>query len=489
MSKAGYRGGFNPFRDNHGHWTTGAGGESASASRPSGPTGATAPASRPTGTPHAVHGDVSVHSVSDGQGSRYEVWRGTTHVQSYEATRTTWRQARADAVAHAERSATPPPAPAQASGRFPEAGSPEDMQARQAAGRPPAAEIRYQSIDYRVFNRADRSGGRAVEIWNGDQLAEVIPVRHGYGDAEEGHAVERVRERMRTAQSERDRSNVALAAAAAATRPTPRPQRDMTDNEAIAAAANTPRRPPPTGTPASGAPPASPGPPAPTHLADGTPRDVLSIPHFNGRHRVTSEYTGNLDDATQIMFGRPMSLPEVAALSGAPDGARVTLSGADTHITLTITHPLYDRPSVREIYYTSNKTVIKNSILRIHPDAPQGFGTHVLASQVRAARAAGVKELKLYAAGSPHDRAWNGFYSWPRMGFVGPLSDNVITFARRAGFTLSDSATTADLMRQPGGAEWWKRSGTGGNMTFDLSDDSVSMQVHTDYLREKGHTS
>ena len=189
------------------------------------------------------------------------------------------------------------------------------------------------------------------------------------------------------------------------------------------------------------------------------------------------------------MFGRPMSLPEVAALSGAPDGARVTLSGADTHITLTITHPLYDRPSVREIYYTSNKTVIKNSILRIHPDAPQGFGTHVLASQVRAARAAGVKELKLYAAGSPHDRAWNGFYSWPRMGFVGPLSDNVITFARRAGFTLSDSATTADLMRQPGGSEWWKRSGTGGNMTFDLSDDSVSMQVHTDYLREKGHTS
>ena len=499
------------------------------------------------------------------------MWRGTTHVQSYEATRATWRQARADAVAHAERAATPP-APAQASGRFPAAvphpGSPEDRQARQAAGRPPPAEIRYQSIDYRVFNRADRSGGRAVEIWNGDQLAEVIPVRHGDGDAEEGHAVERVRERMRTAQSERDRANVALAAAAAATRPTPPPPRptprDMTENEAIAAAERGPRPTPPpprpTPPPPRPTPPPPPRPrgapyatrpsgsevhlttrdglayyevwhgdrmlgqfrasrtsagaasrsafqladqrqgdplrgpplptpsPGPTHLADGTPRDDLSIYHFNGRYHVIDDFNGILDVSTPTMFGRSMSPHEVAALSGAPDGARVTLSGAGTHITLIITHPLYDRPSVREIYYTSNKTVIQNSILRIKPDAPQGFGTHVIASQVRAARAAGVKELHTNAAGSPHDRAWNGYYTWPRTGYVAPLSATQRTLARHAGFTLGDSATTADLMRQPGGAEWWRKSGTGGDMTFDLADDSVSMQVHTDYLREKNVT-
>lgn len=96
MSNRGHNGGFDPFRDARGRWATGP-----------------ASASRPPGEPWAVHENVAVHSVSDAQGSRYEIWDGDTHVHSYVATRANWREARDAANTHARQlAAASAPAPA-----------------------------------------------------------------------------------------------------------------------------------------------------------------------------------------------------------------------------------------------------------------------------------------------------------------------------------------------------------------------------------------
>ena len=234
-------------------------------------------------------------------------------------------------------------------------------------------------------------------------------------------------------------------------------------------------------------------PTVPTHAADGRQRDELSRRQFNGRFTVKTTSPANAVRAAELAkeyFGHAATVEDVARLSGAPDGADVEVHvTSDGNLQLRVSHPMYDR-CVRTMRMTPDGPVIHNAVLFIHKDAPRGFGTRILAAQVRAARELGVKLLDLTAGGSPTDadtpERMNGYYTWPKLGYEGKLSTAHITAARAAGIPLPDKATTTDLFNHAEGPGWWKANGSQLKMVFDLADDSTCMERLNDYLDENG---
>ena len=230
----------------------------------------------------------------------------------------------------------------------------------------------------------------------------------------------------------------------------------------------------------------------PTTAADGRPRDELSRRQFNERYTVqTNDTEEEIARATTRIFGRPVRLQEVARLSGAPDGATVEVRSlsSDT-IKLHITHPLYEKTCRRTIRRDPDGPAIHNDLLILREDAPKGFGTRILASQVRAARALGVTQLDLVAGGDADTRqrrgGMNGYYTWPSLGFVGTLDRHIRSHARSSGLALPARATTAHLLASVEGKAWWLKNGETLEMAFDLRDGSYSMDTLNGKLTKNG---
>ncbi len=109
-----------------------------------------------------------------------------------------------------------------------------------------------------------------------------------------------------------------------------------------------------------------------------------------------------------------------------------------------------------------------------------GSGTEVLADIVSNARSQGVEKIEAFGAGTKGD-AYNGYYSLPRLGFDGPLSDDMRKAASESGFSAE---RVSDLMKTEKGRSWWKENGHGMELTFDLSDDSESLKTLSSYLNQ-----
>ena len=77
----------------------------------------------------------------------------------------------------------------------------------------------------------------------------------------------------------------------------------------------------------------------------------------------------------------------------------------------------------------------------------------------------------------------NGYYTWPRLGFEGPLSPRI---ERKLPPGLEHARTVLDLMACEKGRLWWSEHGETICVAFDLNVGSRSRDVFTRYLREKG---
>jgi hypothetical protein len=143
-----------------------------------------------------------------------------------------------------------------------------------------------------------------------------------------------------------------------------------------------------------------------------------------------------------------------------------------------------DYHAERGIYPVEGK--IYNSSLRVNNSAQgSGIGTKIFATQVQAGIKAGFKSINTYAA---KGSSYNGFYTWPRLGYDAPLPGSVRE-KLVVGKLLKDAekfSRISDVMKSKEGRDWWKANGTQGNMEFDLSPGSLSRQVLGAYARAKG---
>lgn len=182
---------------------------------------------------------------------------------------------------------------------------------------------------------------------------------------------------------------------------------------------------------------------------------------------------------------------EIAKLVGAQPGSRVMARQGDGYVSTRTTHPFISEQG-RTIY----KDHIHNDIFIVEKaHRGSGFGAKVFAAQVEGATNAGLDYIETGAAGSARrskrgDDTWNGYYTWPVLGYDAPLDEAVESDAKYrealSKFGLpAHGAMLTDLIEKPGGAAWLKENGQGTTMKFDLRRGSKSRRILAKYLKKR----
>lgn len=206
-------------------------------------------------------------------------------------------------------------------------------------------------------------------------------------------------------------------------------------------------------------------------------RDAVSEHWHNNDVAVANQADAEIQES---FFGHVLSNEEIIGLTGAPDGANVFVRRDGASIYFQVRHPLYHSESHRRIYRERDRSlVMMNELLEMDGDAPDGFGLRVLAKQVAQARILGIDRISTLAA---RNSSMNGYYTWPRYGFDGPLEEGHI-------FDLPEKFQGAeyvsDLMESEEGRQYWREYGDSIRVSFDLAPDGYSMHVLQNYLETR----
>lgn len=189
-----------------------------------------------------------------------------------------------------------------------------------------------------------------------------------------------------------------------------------------------------------------------------------------------------LGQRSQSMLGRSLDHDEYASLAGAPHASRVAVEESSKGIRLraggggiqSMTADL--RPNIE-----TNRPELRIEWIQASGER-KAVGAEVLARQAEFARRNGISEITMDAAGG-EGSAFNGYYTWPRLGVDGPIPE---ALRSQLPADLSGAQTVLDLFETEAGRQWWRENGTAFFGRFDPSDGSRSMQVLTAYLRLKG---
>jgi 8-oxo-dGTP pyrophosphatase MutT (NUDIX family)/GNAT superfamily N-acetyltransferase/proteasome lid subunit RPN8/RPN11 len=115
----------------------------------------------------------------------------------------------------------------------------------------------------------------------------------------------------------------------------------------------------------------------------------------------------------------------------------------------------------------------------------QGFGAKVIASQVDAARKAGMKKITM-AAGRGDDLV--GYKVWPLLGFDGAIPEHAPELPKRDTWPdeFKGYEKISDFMKSKSGRDWWEENGTTVDLEMDLDKDSLGSKVFAAYRDKKG---
>lgn len=189
------------------------------------------------------------------------------------------------------------------------------------------------------------------------------------------------------------------------------------------------------------------------------------------------------------LFGKDLDKGTLGAIANAVDGVDVDISIDSTGRYMTLKYGRGDIHANRSIRKDADgNVIIHNDIFEIEDHSPyKGKGAELFLNQVQALRDAGVSEIETHAAGYKGHSRFNGYYTWPRFGYDGTISEHIFdrlpeNFKRKMG----RSRSVLDLMELPGGKDAWKEHG--GDILdakFDLRDGSRSMKTLEAYLKER----
>jgi SPP1 gp7 family putative phage head morphogenesis protein len=196
--------------------------------------------------------------------------------------------------------------------------------------------------------------------------------------------------------------------------------------------------------------------------------------------------------------GRKVTKEEVAELAGALDDAEVIISvernpqslgiDADVIINVSVDGPGYGGDTL--ITLKGKKGDVSLTDLFVDKSKRgKGIGTEFASRQVEQARKLGF-DVQLFAEGSFQGEL-NGYYTWPRLGFDGPLPKGWLKNAGKRGLKevpefAKEAKNVSDLMRTPEGREFWKRWGSPLRLKMDTKPGSQGLRVLQEYAKKKG---
>jgi hypothetical protein len=180
------------------------------------------------------------------------------------------------------------------------------------------------------------------------------------------------------------------------------------------------------------------------------------------------------------LFGIEYSQQEVSNMIGVDiDGANIEIeyeSEDQPLLNIEIKHKDYKMS--RYFYRDKDALIVYNDSFEIKKTGT-GLGTKMFSQQIESCKKLGVSKFKTRAIKTS---TFNGYYTWARLGYDAKIPDR-----SKLSDILKSCKMISDLMKTPDGRAWWKENGSTVNMSFDLSDDSLSMRVFRSYLEEKKH--
>jgi hypothetical protein len=185
---------------------------------------------------------------------------------------------------------------------------------------------------------------------------------------------------------------------------------------------------------------------------------------------------------SQRLFQRMLRPGEYAGLAGAPDDAKVEVGASGGKLYIELSDPL--AAAYRAHYYLGRKEsslVLWNDGFHLHVCALRhsGLGLQIFCRQARRAAVLGVDRIEAIAG---RRRDENGYYTWPRFGFDGPLP---AALRQLLPASLNHAHTVLDLMECAAGRCWWRERGVTMRVGFELAAGSRSQRVLARYVHAR----
>ena len=208
---------------------------------------------------------------------------------------------------------------------------------------------------------------------------------------------------------------------------------------------------------------------APQGLCAG--RTGAKVSYFRGEKRGVQRIALRL-------FGRRLETWEYAGLAGAPDDAEVEVGTYNAGLYVETFQPVAScYHAVQLIRRADDGPVVVIDAFRVcEPMRQKGLGSAIFARQLAAASVLGARRIETVAGRNGDE---NGYYTWPRFGFDGPLPDEI---RQKLPLGIDRATNVLDLMRCEKGRQWWKAHGIPIRLAFDLADQSRSREVFDRYL-------
>jgi hypothetical protein len=202
----------------------------------------------------------------------------------------------------------------------------------------------------------------------------------------------------------------------------------------------------------------------------------------------TGEAIFNTSDPDEI-------LSKVSTAVGIPPNSKVQIVPIDSSrnpgMEVSYYQPDAQITAVRNLRVNkvSGTKEITNEYLKIKNPEMQGhgLGTRIFADQVDGASSLGFSKIHTHAAGDLENiKEYNGYYTWPRLGYEGYLPKEAVQKQPSDGSAIAKATKVSHLMQSKEGIDWWKQNGSDVDLTFDLKPGSYSRTTLDNYMKEKG---
>lgn len=198
-------------------------------------------------------------------------------------------------------------------------------------------------------------------------------------------------------------------------------------------------------------------------------------------------FRGNAGEILEEALGRKLTPNEIGGLVGALDGSKIEAANSYSGMQFRVSHPLVAAQERILSIDGRGRLFMHNHYFRTSRTAPEGIGLKSFATQVHHAEKFGIQYIDTDAVGdfkkSQDENGWNGYYSWPRMGYNAELNEDDW---EKFPLTYRGIPDLNSLFEQQNGNLVWKHFGTGREMIFDLDPTTPSWRILRKYLQERG---
>jgi hypothetical protein len=185
--------------------------------------------------------------------------------------------------------------------------------------------------------------------------------------------------------------------------------------------------------------------------------------------------------AARKLFRRALSAREITGLTGAPEDAAVDVGICGGCLYLDMYQPTtFDYHAIYSLWAVEGRPIAMIDAFAVRRPwlRRRGLGLRIFCRHLYFARRLGVTQIRTLAGRGSGE---NGYYTWPRFGFNGPLPPAV---QRRLPSDLRPARTVLHLMSSEPGRRWWQLQGGPIRVVFDMAEGSASWDAFRRYAGE-----